>query len=449
MIVMKFGGTSLGDAARVRRACGIVQHEAGREPLVVVSAHSGVTDDLIAAAHAALEGETEAPYRALRERHLALARDLEVGEAILRPNLERLRELLRGISLVKELTPRTLDFLMSFGERLSSKTIAATLRAAGVRAEAVNAYDLGLVTNSLFGRARELPETYQRIPKEVAARPAGTTLVTTGFVGKDARGDITTLGRSGSDYTASIFGEALHAEEIQIWTDVDGIMTADPSLVPGAKSIAKLSFEEASELAYYGAEVLHPATIVPAMRERVSVRVLNTFQPDSPGTVITPEEESGACAVKSVAYKENLFLVNVASPRMLMDHGFMARIFQVFERHNVVIDMIATSEVSLSMTTDSREGLDGAVREINEFAEVTVEPDQTIVCIVGGGMRGMAGTAARVFRGVAASGVSIRMISQGAREINIAFLVNDPDVEPVVRALHAEFFEDDQGECKL
>jgi aspartate kinase len=305
----------------------------------------------------------------------------------------------------------------------------------------VNSYDLGFLTDARFGAARPLPETPRHIAEAVAARDEDV-IITTGFIGKNAAGEITTVGRQGSDYTASYFGAVLGAEEVQIWSDVDGILTADPSVVPEAKPLDKMGFREAAELSYYGAAVLHPSTIVPAVQKGIPIRVLNTFKPSSPGTLILPTVEGEPGKVKSVVYKEDLTLINVVSTRMLGQAGFMSRLFDVLSRHDVIIDMIATSEISVSMTTDGKGGVDAAAQELrdSEVAEVSVEPGKAIICVVGSGMRHVVGLAARTFNAVADAGVNIQMISQGASEINIAFLVDNPDISNAVRALHGEFF---------
>jgi aspartate kinase len=440
VIVMKFGGTSQANPERIRNCAQIVLDRIDQQPLVAVSAISGITDELIGAAKSALGGEVEAPFRAIRTRHLEILEELGLPMKLISGELQRLHELLSGISLVKELTLRTLDFVMSFGEMMSSKILAAQLREMGASAEAIPSYDLGFRTDSKFSNAQVLNETYENIPEKLAGRHEQMVVVTTGFIGKNHRGEITTIGRSGSDYTAAVFGAALGASEIQIWKDVDGVMTADPHVIESAKLLEVMSFAEAGELAYYGAEVLHPSTIAPAVKRDIPVRVLNTLKSDQPGTVIV----RGPCTeppVKSLVYKENLCLIDVFSPRMLMEGGFMARLFNVFDKHGVIIDMIATSEVSLSLTTDSEDGLDAAVEEIEEFAEVQAEKGQTIMCLVGEGMAGSVGVAARVFGAVRDAGVNVRMISQGAREINIAFVIKDEDIDVTVHALHREFFE--------
>ena len=450
---MKFGGTSLGDAERIQTAAALVEDRLPRKPFVVVSAVGSsvgpdgakrrkVTDLLIQAARKAVVGDPLSGFSEVQSRHYDILDDLGFPRELVERELVELNELLRGVYLIKEVTPRTLDYVMSFGERISCRLLAAELQRRGVRAVGVESYDLGFLTDSNYGAARPLPDTPRRIADVMRARDEDVT-VTTGFVGKNAAGEITTVGRQGSDFTAAFFGAALGAEEVQIWTDVDGILTADPSVVADARPLDRMSFREAAELAYYGAEVLHPATMIPAIEKGIPVRVLNTFKPSSPGTMILPDVKGEPARVKSVVYKEDITLINVVSTRMLGQAGFMSHLFDVFRKHDVVIDMIATSEVSVSLTTDRTQGVEAAAQELgdSEVAEVSVEPGKAIVCVVGSGMKHVIGTAGRVFGAVARSGVSIQMISQGASEINIAFLVANEDIVPAVRALHAEFFD--------
>lgn len=441
MIVMKFGGSSLGDAKRVRMAAEIIEKRLADKPLVVVSAHAKVTDMLIAAARKALAGDPYAGFADIQRRHHEIMDGLGIDREVVAGNLKALEELLRGISLVKELTARTLDFAMSFGERMSSKVVAAYLRQRGHNALAASAYDIGFITDNNFGHARPVPEAAGLIRQALNSH-ADTLLVTTGFIGKNRAGEITTVGRNGSDYSAAYFGAALEATEIQIWTDVDGVLTADPSVVRKARSIPALTFSEASEVAYYGGQVLHPSTMIPAVEKRIPIRVLNTFKPEHSGTLVVADEDALAGEpVKSVVYKENIYLTHITSTRMLGQPGFMAHLFEVFRRHNIVINMIATSEVTVSLTTDRPDGLEDAARDLAEASRVRIEADKAIICVVGRGMRHVVGLAARVFSAVAKAGVNIQMISQGASEINISFIVNNQDIEPAVKALHREFFE--------
>ncbi|MHC4778955.1 MAG: aspartate kinase [Planctomycetota bacterium] len=441
MIVMKFGGTSLGTPDRVDLAAGLVKKHLKKTPAVVVSAFGGVTDLLIKKANDALRGNIH--LRDVYRRHQEYTKAFGMNEDVVASELFRLEELLKGISLVKELTPRTLDLTVSFGEMISHKIVAARFRDLGIPAVPVAAPELGFLTNSTFGGATLLDESYKLIRKNLK-RVKGIPVVT-GFIARDEHGDITTLGRSGSDYTATILGAAARADEIQIWTDVDGVMTADPTVIPNAQSIPRLSFEEASELAYYGARVLHPSTILPAVGRNIPVRVLNTFQPEHKGTVIVAQAGASREIIKSVVYKEKLYLVTIASSGMLLQHGFLAKIFGVFEKYGINIDMVSTSEVTVSLTTDSSKNLNHAVRELSKFADVSVEREKTIMGVVGTGIRETRGIAARVFTAIAAADINVLMISQGATKINVSFLIDDKDIQASVEALHNEFFRPKKG----
>jgi aspartate kinase len=436
MIIMKFGGTSLNDPDQIRSVIDLVRDRLEMKPVVVVSAHAGITNHLDRLAKEALDGPVS--IEEVRERHAALIEGLCLEADLLDDLLDELESLLTGITLVKELTPRTLDYIHSFGERLSARVVAAAFRKAGVAARAIIAWDLGLTTDSSFGAANPRRDSFPRIARSLAKVP--DLAVVTGYIAKDRDGNITTLGRSGSDFTAAIVGAAVKAEEIQIWTDVDGVMSCDPRIVPGAESIPSLSFTEAGELAYYGARVIHPSTMVPAVEDGIPIRVLSTDRPDHPGTVILAEPEPDGRAVKSIAYRRGLTLINVVSTRMLLQHGFMARLFDVFARHEVVVDMIATSEISVSITTDSKRNVASCVRELEGFAEVAIERDLAIVCLVGEGIRTAPGVTARIFTTLCDAGVPTRMISVGATKINVSFLVGDEQVETSVKALHGAFF---------
>ncbi len=438
MIVMKFGGSSVSDAARIRNVIEIVRARLDRRPVVVASAFRGVTDDLFAAAEEALTGHDALPEK-LKSRHQSVISDLGLPADLVKETLGELAVLLKGISLVKELTPRTLDYVVSFGERLSTRIIAAAFEKAGVPASQHDAFDIGMLTDDQFGSAQPLPEAEPELRRHLEA--VTRLPVVTGYVGKTRGGDITTLGRNGSDFTATILGAAIGAEEIQIWSDTDGVMTADPRVVPSAKPIAFLTFDEASELAYYGGKVLHPSTIVPAVRKGIPVKVLNTFRPEHPGTTILAKLDKPQNGVKSIAHHVSNYVVNIRSSRMLMGHGFLARLFGVFAEHRVVVNMVSTSEVTVSVTVDSPRNLDAAVESLSKFAEVTVEEGRTVVCVVGEGLRSTPGIAGLVFEALREASVNVLMISQGASKINVAFVVADRDAETAVRALHRKFFD--------
>ena len=453
MNIMKFGGTSLGSPELIIKCAELVEREiklSGENPLVVVSAIGGassqpkVTDLLLMAAEKAVKGEWELYYKNIKDRHYGILDGLGLPHEIADKNMKELNDLLHGIHIVREVTPRLYDFAVSFGERICSKCFAALLRKRGHQnAEAINAYDLGLVTDSRFMAASPLPESYDRI-MEAYKQHVGKLLIVTGFIAKDKRGEITTIGRSGSDFSAAIFGAAIGAKEIQVWKDVPGVLTADPSLVPNAGPLERLSFSEASELAYYGAEVLHPATLVPAIQHGVPVRVLHTFNPEAPGTMIVAEASvNDYQPVKSIVYKENQSLINVKSERMLGSESFMAQLFKIFENHHIVVHMLSTSQVSVSLITDVTdiECLTILRRDLEMIGKVEIEFDKAIVAVVGEGMKNVIGLASRVFAAVAEEGVNLQMISQGASEINLAFLVDNKDIQAAVQGLHREFFE--------
>lgn len=445
MIVMKFGGSSLADVAALERVAAIVEGRRARRPLVVVSAHKGVTDDLLGAARAARKGGTDAaaPFLArLRETHATIAAGVGLESEVPAGLLDELETVIRGVDLLRELTPRTLDYVASFGERLSARALAALLRQRGGKSSAFDAWDLGLTTDGKFGRARPIESSEAAIAAAVAAIDAETVPIVTGYIARDERGRVNTLGRNGSDYSAAIFGAAVGAEEVEIWTDVSGVLTADPRVVTEARPVSEMSFEEAAEVAVYGAKVVHPATLEPAVRKDVPIRVLNTFEPDQPGTRITRAggDGSGERGVKAIAHKCGQTLVNVRTTRMLGQHGFLARLARSFARHRVVVDMIATSEVSVSVTVPPAKNLEVVLEDLRKLGEVTAEPNRTELCVVGSRLKETKGVAARVFAAVAEADVNIEMISQGASRLNIGLVVADDDAPAALRSLHRAFF---------
>jgi aspartate kinase len=447
MITLKFGGTSVGNAERIRQVCQIVKSELTRKPIVVVSAHNSpsvhMTDALVATARAAREGKADTTK--VQEAQRGICRDLGVdAEAVgIERLLERFDQLIKGIAMIGELTPRTMDVVMSFGERMSGRVVNDVLRREfGVDSIYRSSVSLGLRTDANFGAAHPDPRSFPAVAKQIEDLNPDV-LVTTGFIAATDDGQITTLGRGGSDYSGTIFGAITGSEEVQIWTDVSGVMTTDPRIVDGARSIPELTFMEASELAWYGAKVLHPATMIPAMENDIPVRVKNTSDPGHPGTVIRRSvvEAAGSPVAKSVAVLNGVQLITITTGRMFGAHGFMSKVFDVFNRNGVDIHMIATSEVSISVTTPKGQHVEKAAEQIKEFADVAVDRDMSLISVVGEKMKGTPGVAARVTGAMARSGVSIRMISQGATEINIALLVRENQVKRAVRELHKEMFE--------
>lgn len=438
-LVQKFGGTSVGSAAAIVRVGKIVASAREKRPLVVVSAVGGVTNRLFALGEAALaQRDFEHDFSALAELHRTIQRELAVEVAEVEALLAELHDLLRGIALIRERTPRTSDFLASFGERLSARIVAAHLNSIGVVARAVDAWDAGLLTDSRFGTARPLAETPQRVRAAIGEIDA--VAVVTGYIGRDSSGNITTLGRGGSDYSAAIFGAALGVDEIQIFTDVDGVLTADPRKVGHARLVPTLSFAEAAELAFFGAKVLHPATMVPAVDADIPIRVLNTFEPDRSGTRVVATLAAHQRAVKSIASKDPIVVVNVVAGEMMLQFGFLEKIADVFARHEVVVDVIATSEVSVALTTEAAIDLGPVVEELSRFADVNVVRDVALVSVVGEELQSSTDFAARVFSTLAELEIRLEMISYGATRNNLSFVVSRARLGDVVAALHQRLF---------
>ena len=453
-IVMKFGGTSVGDAQAIERVAAIVRDRIPQRPVVVVSAMARVTDQLLEMARAAGAGNRKAALtlaRHLRERHYNTAGEL-LGTALftefhgdLGSEFEELEELLRGIAAVGELTARTTDHVASFGEVLSSKLLTAALSAHQIDSTLVDSRQC-VVTDDTFTRAAPLLEDTNRKLREkvLPLLERGRVPVMGGFIGATRNGITTTIGRGGSDFSASIVGAGLEAEKIEIWTDVDGMMTTDPSLCPDARRIKVISFEEAAELAYFGAKVLHPATVLPAIQKNIPVYILNSHNPACAGTRISARAPHSKNYFKAIAAKRRITIVDVAAPRMLLAHGFLRAIFEAFDRHRMAVDVVSTSEVSVSLTLDSNESIPALAADLARLADVKYEGRKAIVCLVGENLREIPGIAAHVFGELA--DIKIRMISQGASEINLTFVIDEDLVPDVVRRLHKAFFADPDPE---
>lgn len=439
MIVQKFGGTSVGGADPIRRLGRIVRDSLPQEPIVVVSAVGGVTNRLFRLGELAQQGgEWKPELEGLVQQHRELARELEIEPTLLERLLAELSDLARGIALIRELTPRTQDQLASFGERLSARIVAAHLAQLGLPARALDAWEAGLVTDGRFGCARPLPQSEDSI--RAALGGARGLPVITGYVGKDAAGNITTLGRGGSDFSAAIFGAALAVEEIQIWTDVDGVMSADPRIVPEARFVPTLSFAEAAELAFFGAKVLHPATMVPAIRKGIPIRVRNSFRPEFAGTQVVARLAPGERAVKSITSKERIAVVNIVAAPMLLQYGFLERISDVFARHEIVVDMVATSEVSVALTTDATARLEPVCAELARFSEVAVTRDVALISVVGEELQDSLAVPRDVLEVLDAHAVRVEMISYGATRNNLSLVVPRERVREAVCALHTRLF---------
>jgi aspartate kinase len=450
MIVCKFGGTSVQDAAAIARLVAIVAQRRDDRPLVVVSALAKVTDALVRLVETVRLGDAGAINDALDgllERHDTVASALQGGEMAL-PGLQEdiatLRDRVQA-ARGRALTPAERDALVGQGEIWSSRVVAAALAGADLPAEW---FDVRLVmaTDDRFGRATPVRELIRsRAEEELAPLlAAGRIPVTQGFIGATAAGVPTTLGRGGSDFTASLLGAALDASRVEIWTDVDGLMTADPRMVPSARTLASATYEEAAELATFGAKVLHPATQLPLSSAGIPIVILNSMHPDREGTVIGPPDHTAFEpdeSIRSISCRRGTIVINVRAPRMLGAFGFLRQLFEVFERHEVVVDVLASSEVSVSLTIEDATRLPALRRDLETLGEVTVEDDRAIVAVVGHGIKGTGGLARRIFGAV--DPTNVEMISMGASAINLTFVVGADEGPGVVRRLHREFFGSD------
>jgi len=450
MVVMKFGGTSVKDPEAIRRLARIVVREQGISgvPVVVVSAMSGITDQLLDAVAAVERGDADAASHkvtAMRDRHRAAA------EALLSPSAERdevidalerqWREtaaLLHAMAVLREVSPRSRDAVVAMGELASSQLVAAALSDLGTPARFVDARRV-LVTSADHGQARpDQAATAARLHDLVLPLTrSGVVAVLGGFIGATADGVTTTLGRGGSDYSASLFGAGLRSAEIQIWTDVDGMLTADPRVVQGARPLPALSFAEASELAYFGAKVLHPSTIAPAVADGIPVKILNSHRPDVAGTTITANPPLPDAPLTGLACKRDITVIDIRSSMMLAAYGFMRRVFEVFERYRTSVDVITTSEVSVSITIEDRRALDDIVRDLSAFAEVSVESEMALLCAVGERLRLEAGLAARVLG--ALDEFPLRMVSQAGARRNLTVVLPQTQLQAAMARVHERF----------
>lgn len=438
MLVMKFGGSSVANAEQIEKVRAIVAGRRARNPVVVSSAHKGITNALIAAAHEAARGSL-APEVVI-EKQAAIVESLGGSPELLAPFYRDIRDLLRGISLVAEVSPRSLDYISSFGERMSVRAIADYFTRNGLPARAFDVWDLGFITDDEHGSARPLPGFEARVHDAFATLARGDFVpVITGFVGKNRAGVVTTVGRNGSDLTATLLASALQADEVEIWTDTDGVMTADPSVVDEVQNIPRMRFDEAAELAYFGSQVLHPSTLLPAMSSGIPVRVLNTNRPDHPGTVISEDAPSDR-NVTSIAYKEGQCALSITSTAMFGVAGYLGSIFSILAKHGVVVDLISTSEISVSVTSNDEAKINAALPELKELGQCSLDRNRAILAVVGQQLAGKAGLGAQCLEAIASAGVSVEMISYGMNSINFTMLIADEDIPRAVPVLHRVLF---------
>ncbi|XP_038678616.1 aspartokinase 2, chloroplastic-like isoform X1 [Tripterygium wilfordii] len=462
--VMKFGGSSLASAERMREVADLICSSPNEKPVIVLSAMGKTTNNLLQAGEKAVccgvtkvDGIDELSF--IEELHLRTADELGVNRSIITTHLEELGQLLKGIAMMKELTLRTKDYLVSFGECMSTRLFAAYLNKIGVKARQYDAFEIGFITTDDFTNGDILEATYPTVAKMLhgdwITDPA--IPVVTGFLGKGQKScAITTLGRGGSDLTATTIGKALGLREIQVWKDVDGVLTCDPNIYPRAEPVPYLTFEEAAELAYFGAQVLHPQSMRPARECDIPVRVKNSYNPNAPGTVITRSRDMSKAVLTSIVLKRNVTMLDIVSTRMLGQYGFLAKVFAIFEDLGISVDVVATSEVSISLTLDpsklwSREliqqasELDHVVEELEKIAIVNLLQRRSIISLIGNVQRSSL-ILEKAFYVLRTNGVNVQMISQGASKVNISMIVNDDEAEQCVKALHNAFFESDVTE---
>jgi aspartate kinase len=446
--VMKFGGTSVQNAEAFARVAEIVGDQQEFSPVVVTSAMSKVTDALLFAFETAKKGDFESAFASLEphlERHKQVSKDLtdenqqrafqteldfaesELGDLLMRTSRRSL-----PLSMLK-------DAIVSYGEQLSSRLLAEVCKAKNLNARQMDSRRL-IVTDEEYGAATPVWDETERLI-QLELQPlieANEIPVLGGFIAASRGGETTTLGRGGSDYSSALVGAALRAREIQIWTDVTGVLTCDPRICVEAETIEVLSYEEAAELAYFGAKVLHPKTIKPAVDYEIPVRVCNSHQPAERGTMILAESNVLPDKIKSIAHKTGITILRISSARMLGAYGFMSALFQIFERYRTVIDVISTSEVSVALTLDDAASIEPIVVELKRLGDVEIEANQAVVCVVGEGLRSASGLASKIFSTV--SDVNISMISHGASSVNLTFVVSEENVAEVIKKLHNTFF---------
>ena len=440
MIVMKFGGSSVANAERIKHVASIIKAYKEQRPVVVLSAMGDTTDHLLEAADLAVSGKVD--VAGVAKLHEDTAAELGINIETIRALLDELKQLLTGISMLKEISKRSRDYLVSFGERMSVRMMAAYLKSEGIDAKFYDAWDVGFVSDSNYMSAELLDDVWTNIPEHLTSYKEGkdnAIPIVTGFIAKDKNGIITTLGRGGSDLTATMIGAAMKADEVQTWKDVDGILTTDPRVVKEAKPVPEVTYEEAQELAMFGSQVLHPRSMLPVRKSGTPVRVKNSYNISSPGTLIV-ENHAGkvppVCAITSVKHVQ---IFDIISTRMLGASGFLAHIFNQFLKWNVSIDVISTSEVSVSCTVNTKKDLSGLVEDLARVADVKLRPGKAIVTVICDVAHSSA-ILASGFSALADEGINVQMISQGASKVNISVLVEESEADRTVQILHKAYF---------
>jgi len=442
MIVMKFGGTSLANSERIKNLTEIIKSRIEKKPIVVVSAVGGITNLLIESAEESSKGiNPNSKVEEIIKIHKKIISELNLNEELLLEDFVKLHDILNGVYLIRELSPRSLDLISSFGEMFSSKIVSEYLNSQKINSKQFSGGEIGIITNDEFTNAEILEETYENIKSKLLN--LNIIPVITGFIAENKEGEITTLGRGGSDYTASIIGAGINAEEIEIWTDVDGIKTADPRIIPHAKQWESITFNEASEMAYFGAKVLHPKTIRPAINKSIPVRILNTYNLENKGTLVLKETKKET--FRAISSKDNINVIRICSTKMLFVYGFLSKVFEIFNKHKISIDLISTSEITISLTLDKINGnsknLEHALLELENLGKIELLKNRAIICIVGTNIRNTPGVLGKIFNVCKEFDINVEMVSQGASPLSISFVINQEDSEKTIKELHKELFE--------
>ncbi|NLC92030.1 MAG: aspartate kinase [Treponema sp.] len=440
MITMKFGGSSVANADRIKHVASIIKAYRDEKPVVILSAMGETTDFLLDAADEAVKGNVD--IKNVATLHLDTIKVLEIDGECVNGLLNELNQLLTGISMIRELTKRTRDYLVSFGERLSVRIMASYLEKIGIPATFYDSWDIGIVSDSNFMSAELLDEVWTNIPNHLNPYKEGISNsipIVTGFIAKDKDGNITTLGRGGSDLSATIIGAAMNVDEIQTWKDVDGIMTTDPRDCKDAKPVPEVTYEEAQELAMFGAQVLHPRSMIPCRKTGTPVRVKNSYDITSPGSIIVEKHISHVAPVCAITSIKHITLIDIISSRMLGAAGFLAHVFNNFLKWNISIDVIATSEVSVSLTVNTKNDLSGLIKDLEQVSDVNIHNAKSIVTIICD-VKHSSAILASGFAALADEGINVQMISQGASKVNISIIVDDDECDRTVRILHKAFF---------
>lgn len=440
MIVMKFGGSSVANAERIKHVASIIKAYKEKKPVVVLSAMGDTTDHLLEAADQAVKGIVD--VEGVAKLHKETAELLNVNIETIQDLLKELNQLLTGISMLKEISKRSRDYLVSFGERMSVRMMAAYLTKEGIPAKFYDAWDIGILSDSNYMAAELLDSVWDDIPKYLTGYKNGTDVeipIVTGFIAKDVKGNITTLGRGGSDLTATMIGAAMQAEEVQTWKDVDGILTTDPRIVKEAKPVPEVTYEEAQELAMFGAQVLHPRSMVPVRKSGTPVRVKNSYNISSPGSIIVENHTGKVPPVCAITTVKNITLIDIVSSRMLGAAGFLAHVFNNFLKWNISIDVIATSEVSVSLTVNTKADLSGLIADLEQASQVSVRKEKAIVTIICDAAHSSA-ILASGFQALAEEGINVQMISQGASKVNISMIVDADEADKTIQILHSAYF---------